>query len=504
MSTQKKVLENSFLYIFSSLLVKAIGFLLLPIYTKFLLPKDYGITNLVSGFTSVATFIIAFSLYSAIIRFYTDYKEDGEKLKRFYGSIITFIMISGGLFIGAGFIFDNLLIALFFKGITFYPVVLLALVTLIFLALHTVHQNILQSMQKGKKLAMINLILFALQVGIVLFFIGILKLGATGVLLTTLIINVGYFVYMMIDLKRSKLIVLGIDFKILKEALTYSIPIMPHNLSTQIANFTTQIFINNSTSLASVGLYGIASQFSAIIDVVQVSVNQAFTPWFYDMMNTKEDVDKKSIVSLSNILLIVYSLLYMGIGLFSQEVILIMTSEKYILSWTVIPVLVVGFSVKSIYYFHVNILFYYKSAAKKIFIATLTGSFADILLAFVLVPKFGMYGAALSFIIAKVIVVSIVVTICKKYNDIGYKVIGMLKIIVPSLIFMGTGLIFSYTRYLTVFSWKNLCYKMLILLTYLAFIYITNKSAIRKALSSDKVRQLLSRIPMKIKYHRSS
>ena len=35
MSGIRKVLENSFLYTFSSLLVKAIGFILLPVYTKF-------------------------------------------------------------------------------------------------------------------------------------------------------------------------------------------------------------------------------------------------------------------------------------------------------------------------------------------------------------------------------------------------------------------------------------------------------------------------------------
>ena len=87
-----RVLENSFLYTFSSLLTKAIGFLLLPIYTLFLTPEDYGITNLVNSFTSVATYIVAFSLYVAVIRFYVDYKDEQDKLKRFYGTIVTFVL----------------------------------------------------------------------------------------------------------------------------------------------------------------------------------------------------------------------------------------------------------------------------------------------------------------------------------------------------------------------------------------------------------------------------
>ena len=202
MSGKSKVLENSFLYTFSSLLFKAVGLLLLPVYTLFLTPEDYGITNLVNSFTGVATLIVAFSLYSAVIRFYTDYKGDRKKLKRFYGTVIIFTFISGTVFVSLGLIFNNVLISWFFKGISFYPVVLIALLTLNFVSLHTIHQSILQGMQEGKKLTIINLSVFGLQVCLNLLFIGVFKLGAVGVLLATFIINIGYFIYMLFDLKK--------------------------------------------------------------------------------------------------------------------------------------------------------------------------------------------------------------------------------------------------------------------------------------------------------------
>lgn len=493
MSSKRKVLENSFLYTFSALLVKAIGFFLLPVYTLFLTPKDYGIINLINSFTQVAIFFVAFSLFSAVIRFYADYKDDREKLKRFYGTVITFIFISSSVFVTLGLVFNNVLISWFFKGISFYPIVLIALLTLTFFSLHTIHQSVLQGMQQGKKLTIINLSVFSLQVCLNLFFIGVLKLGAIGVLLATFIINIGYFIYMLFDLKKNNLIAFCIDMKILREALSYSVPIMPHNLSTHIANFASRVFINNSWSIALVGLYSVASQFAVLIDTVQTSVNKAFAPWFYDMMNTSKEESKKDVVSLSHFLLILYSILYMGIGLFSQEVIIIMTNERYLMAWTVIPILVIGFSVKSIYYFYVNVLFYYKNAARKIFIATITGSFADIVLAFVLVPRYGMYGAAVAFLIAKVIIVAIVVFISKKYNDIGYRVTRMLKIVVPSLLFMGGGLYFSYTKYMTVFSWINLLFKLGILIIYLVYLYFTNKKMINRIVESGKIQQILRR-----------
>ena len=488
-----RVLENSFLYAFSSLLTKAIGFLLLPVYTTFLTPEDYGITNLVNSFTGVAIFIVAFSLYSAIIRFYVDYKDNCEKLKRFYGTLVTFITLSGSIFVSFMVLLRDFLIAWFFEGIAFYPVVVIALLGLTFACLHTVHQSILRGMQAGKKLTAINLIVFTLSVIFTLIFIGIFKMGAVGVLLSSLLINVLYVAYMVCDLKNNDLITFCIDKTILKEALRYSIPIMPHNLSTHIASFASRVFINRSASLATVGLYSVAMQFGTIIDMIQSSVNQAFAPWFFDVMSRGGNAGKREAVVLSRFLLIGYSLIYMGIGLFSPEVLMIMTTERYHLAWTVIPILVVAFSVKSIYYFYVNVLFYYKQAANKVFISTITGSFADVILASILVKILGMYGAAIAFLVAKVIVVSIVVAMSKLYEDVGYRVTDMLKIIIPSLMFMGVGLYFSYTIYLTAFSWLNLLYKAGVLFAYLAFIYFTNRNGIDELIKSGKFQEFLKK-----------
>ncbi|WP_418792202.1 oligosaccharide flippase family protein [Phosphitispora sp. TUW77] len=491
MTKKSKVLVNSFFYTFSALLVKAISLLILPVYTFFLTPEDYGIINLVSSFTGVATFIVAFSIYSAVIRFYADYKDDREKLKRFYGTVIIFTFISGTIFISLGMIFKSTLISWFFEGISFYPDVLIVLLTLNFVSLHSIHQSILQGMQQGKKLTIINLVVFGIQVCLNLLLIAFFKLGASGVLLATFIINITYVLYMLIDLKKNNLVKYCIDMTLLGETLKYSVPLIPHNLSTNIASFASRVFMNYSGSLSLVGLYSVAFQFGALIDTVQTSVNKAFQPWFYNIMNCQGKENKTDVVSFSRFLLIVYSLMYMGIGLFSQEVIILMTNDRYTMAWTIIPILVVAFSVKSIYYFYVNVLFYHKDAARKIFIATIIGSFADIVFAYKLVPKYGMYGAAVAFLLAKTIIVSIIVFMSKRYDDIGYKVSSMLRIIIPGLLFMGGGLYFSYTKYITEICWMNLFYKIAIVCVYMIFIYLTNKKMINTIIRSGKLKQIL-------------
>lgn len=489
MSSKKKILENSILYTLSSLLVKALGFLMLPLYTYFLTPEDYGVVNLANSFIQVMIFLISFSMYSAAVRFYADYKEDKEKLKNFYSSMINTILITGAVFTVLGLYFNDFLSNTFLKGIDGAPIIVIALLTTTFLSLYTMHQKILQGMQLGRYLTLLNIITFLATLLIKVFLIVVLKLGAEGFLLAQLIINVAYSIFMLIDLRKKSLYEVVIQKDLLKEALVYSIPLVPHNLSNQIASFFSRVVLSRSNTMSSVGLYSIAMQYGALIDMIQTSVNRAFQPWFYEMMNKGDESSKKETVEFSYMLLVGYSFIYMTIGLFSQEVILLMTEDSYLEAWRVIPIFVVGYSIKSLYFFFANVITYDKKAVRKLFLSTLIGSLADVILAFILIPRFGMNGAALAFVIAKLVVVMITIYISKVSYDIGYKVTRMAAIIIPSLVFMGAGLYFSYTTYGDVFSWMNIIYKISIFHLYILFIYITNKKSIHKLLISRKVHQ---------------
>jgi O-antigen/teichoic acid export membrane protein len=218
---------------------------------------------------------VAFSLYSAAVRFYTDYKDNPNKLKRFYGTIVSFIIISGIAFFILGLVFRNVIVNIFFQGIDFFPIVFIAFLSLIFFSLLAIHQSILEGMQQGKKLTKLNLIVFLATTSLKIVLIGVCNLKALGFLLAQLIVYIVYFVFMIIDLKKNDFVDWTIDFPLLKETLKYSIPLMPHNLSTHIAYFASRVFINVNVALANVGLYSIAMEFGNLIDLVQVAVNKA-------------------------------------------------------------------------------------------------------------------------------------------------------------------------------------------------------------------------------------
>lgn len=481
--TNKKVLKNSLIYTFNNLLLKAFNFLLLPLYTAFLTPVDYGITNLLSSFSQVTTYLIAFSLYSAVIRFYADLKEDRERLKTFYGTIICFVFLSGVVFSLLAYLFQGLLEKYLFEGISFYPTVFMALIALLFTSIYTIYQDILKGMQKAKKSAFVSIAYFFLQVLLNVYFVAVLRWGANGVLLSLLISSTLASIWMLFDLKRNNLFRFCIDGPLLKEALSYSIPIIPHNLSTNIAQFVSRVFINGTSSLANVGLFSLASRFGSLADMVQNSVNMAFQPWFFEQMKKRENLNTKHIVDLAEVLLWLYSVIFLGLALYSQELIALMATQSYQASWMLVPLMVATFAIKTPYYFYVNILFYYKKASKYIFLATVSSSLVNVFLSYFLIREYGMYGSVAADAISMVIRVGVVVYLANKFSKIGYSLFQFGKQILLVLLFMVFGLYFSYTRFATSVTLGNFVYKTVVLLVFLSIALLANKGSIKQTVT---------------------
>lgn len=477
-TSSNKVLLNSIIYTCSGLLQKCFSFFLLPLYTVYLTTEDYGINSIAGSFLTTTSFIVSFSLFSAIMRFYVDLKDDPERLKRFYGSISLFVLLSGVVWIGIFYIFRAPLCKYVFSGVDFFPIVFVCLISLVFNCQHTIYDNIMRSQQKALKSSLFSIAYFLLTVTLNIIFVVGFQLGVLGILLATAISSFLYTVYFVIEMSTKKTITFCLDWALLKQALKYSVPIMPHNLSTHIAVLVSNVFIGGVNTLSTLGVYSVATQFGNIADTIQTYADSAYGPWLYENLKNKEDAYKKTIRKTVNFIISVIGLFFIGISLFAHDYIVLLVDPDYIGAWRFVPWIVGVFAIKTIYYFYVQILFYYKKASRKLFIATLSGSLINVLLSAIIIPIYGVYGSILADAIAMLIRVSIIVIISKKYDDAGLRIRDFILnfLVVMSFIFVGLGL--TYLKYGNTFSWVNFLYKIAVVVVYLVYLLIRYRSSI--------------------------
>ncbi len=387
-----KVLGNSVIYTAVTVLQRCISFFLLPLYTTYLTPADYGITGVVSSVSSLLAIFCTLGLSAAGSRFYYKYNGDPEYSRKLYGTIACSILINSALFGGIFLIAHKLIVDPMVGGIDFYPCVLVGLLNVLVTPLYTLYQSYLQTIQDGVKFGINAMLNFLLILGLTILFVVPFRMGALGVLLANLIASVVFFIYVFFDFFIHQKI--GIDKQVFRETYKYSLPLLPHTLANWSNGTIDKLLVNGIRSETDAGLYNLGNQYSSVADTIAVSINNAYVPWFYDKANDVHN-NMPSIRRMSEMITYAVCLLSIILAFFSKEVLDIMISNPaYDGVWKVIPFLICGVIFNSIYFFYVNILFLKNTGV--IFTITVSTIFINVGLNLLLIPLFGFIGAGIA------------------------------------------------------------------------------------------------------------
>lgn len=462
----RKLYRNSAIYTLCNFMLKAMNFLLLPLYTAFLTTADYGVTGLMDRFVAVASVLSTLSLQAGVMRFYVDYRDDSDMLPRFTGTVMCFALVSTFVFDLAFLALRQLLVPVLFEGVAFWPTVAVTLAGLAFTNVYSVYQQILRGMERARESAATSVAYLLLNIILSVALVIGRDMGALGVVFATALTGIIMSTYAVVTMVRAGVFVPCIDWGILRPMLHYTIPLMPHNLSTQIAALVSGVLINSGGSLGSVGLYNVASKFGNACDTLQSSVSTAYSPWLYRMLEDRPKGWDRQVVSFTSTILDVYVLVFVGVSYFVREPILLLLDASYAESWMLVAPIALVYAVKSAYYFYVSVLFYYKDAANKIFIATLTSSLLNVVISFPMVAAWASYGSILADGISMFVRVAIVIWLSRKYEDAGYRLRLFVSSFLVVLVAVVAGLLPCYIRPFDVsgvlLGWRVLLYAALI------------------------------------------
>lgn len=443
-----KIVTNSALYSFTTLLQKGASFFLLPLYTAFLTPDDYGIVNVVTSVSSFLAVLIMMALNGAATRFHYKNTDEGYR-KVLWGTITSIVFISS---LGWGAVFFTLhrfLVDPFIGEVDFYPYAVIGLANTIIIPIYLLFQSYLQARQEALHYSINTFSHFLTQVGLAIVFVAIYKMGAVGMLLSNVVTSLIFFIYVLVFYIPK--IKIGIDKKVAGESFKYSLPLLPHQISIWSAGTLDRLFLNGYKGTATTGVYSVGQQFGNVVGTIAYSVNQAFVPWFFQMIEKGTEGFRK-IERMGLFAVIGYSLIAFAISLFAPEILQIMVSDKFRNAWQVIPLLTFAFVFHGVYFFFINILFVKDTGW--VFTVTLASMAVDILLNILLVPIWGFWGSGVAcFMTYFSRSVFAMILSRKKNNDIRYNYVVMCAV---PLIFLG----FSFTPWL--FSGMPLVWSLLI------------------------------------------
>jgi len=425
----KRLSKASAIYGSGHIFTKIVGFFLIPIYTRFLTPADYGILSIVGVIGSILFMVLSMGLKGAVTRFYYDYRDNKEELKSYLGTIAIFLLGINLIIIflinytGEG-LFEILIKD---TSLTFDPYMKLKIYSTYLGLASIIPLMLFRVREKPLHYISMTTIQFIISISFIIYFVVFLKQGALGS------IKGGLYASLILFIIYILLIIKVINFKInfskLIETLRFSLPLVPHALAGWVLSLSDKLILQRYSSLSEVGLYSLGYTLGMVMNFIVMSINFAWAPFFFDTAKTNKDA-KQIFARITTLWMIFISLICISGILFSREIVIFITTEKFYRSALVIPIILVSYFLNGMYFMVVNAIFYLKKT-KVLPIFTFTAAIVNIGLNFWWIPEYGMIGAAYATLVSYIIQFLLVYKYSIKIYTISYeyKKMGIVLII---------------------------------------------------------------------------
>ena len=380
---QAKLLKHSKNYLIGDVASRALSFISIPIFTRLLLPEEYGILSIYVSIYQLFKIIMTLNFHGALSRNY--HEKDGE-FPVFLGTVNVFLLVFDALLIAIMFILRENLAAYF--GVD-SSVFFLGVITSSINVFNLMYFTYLQASQQSRKYAIISFVnnILILAVAII-WVINLNSERYLGRIYATISVNflvLGYTAYNLIKMSKFKF-----EVSKIKYAAKFGVPLMPHAMSGFILAQFDRIMINRINGAADAGLYSMAYNIGLLMNVVVISINRAWTPVVYAKLREKkyEDVNKM----VANNAKIVF-LCALALIMFSKEIGMLLADPAYYSGLDLIPIIVLGYVFMYFYNVYGTYAFFRKKTLM-VSACTLVAGVVNIILNSIFIPEYGNVAAA--------------------------------------------------------------------------------------------------------------
>lgn len=455
MNSKKEYIVNTITLLIGKFSTQFVSFLLIPLYTRFLIASDYGFIDLIQTYITLFVPIFTLKLDSATFRFLIDCRKDGKEKER--DEIVTNVLAII-FFLTILVLFGMFLLRRIIK-INYYGVVCCNIFVLM---ISNILLQFLRGLGKNKHYS-ISTILMSLATLISNFvLIIVFKFNASSILISSTIANVIGIIYISIVLRLHQFIdVKLINKKKIKDLLFYSLPMIPNQLSWWIVNISDRTIITHFINTAANAVYTVSCKFSNIVNTVFAIFSTSWQETASLHINDKNSEEFLS--DMMNSIFILFASFSIIMMVMIPFVFDLMVGESYRVGFNYIPILLLG----NIFNILVSLLggiYIALKMVKQVANTTIISAILNILINLLLIKKFGLYAASVSTLIAYLIMAIYRYIDIKKYLKIK---LNFKKILVFFIAFFISSVLYFV---------NNLYANILNLLFVTTFCIILNKS----------------------------
>jgi O-antigen/teichoic acid export membrane protein len=427
----KELTKDTAVYGLSTIVGRFLNFLLVPYYTNVLAPDALGVYSNVYAYLAFMNIVYLYGTDVAFMK-YAAFEKSSKKtifstayLSVFATSVfLTLILLAfraplenlTRLSGGYEDIFPFVVFVLYFDAIAVIPFANLRLE------------------RKTTRFALIKLANILINLGLNILFISYFKMGIKGIFLANLIASAFTFVAVLPEIFRY--FDFSFNFPFWKKILKFGLPYLPASMAAMLVQVADRPILLELQGKEAVGIYS-ANYKLGIFMMLFVSMFQyAWQPFYLN--NAKEPNAKNIFAKVMTIFLVVASVIWITLSLFIDDIVRIeILSGRYFIGenyWSgtfIVPMILLAYVFNGI---NVNLQagFYIEEKTKYLPVVTFVGAAINIISNLLLIPVYGIFGAALATLFSYAAMSLVSFTLTRKFYPIKYeygKIVSMLLLL---------------------------------------------------------------------------
>jgi O-antigen/teichoic acid export membrane protein len=399
-------------YTASSVISKLIAVALLPLYTRYLTPADYGAAEVLVTGVIAASIIIRLGIIEALLRFYYQAGEEpNQVVKTAFASLLWTTTIGLAIAIPLAEPLSRLLL-----GHSDASLMRIAIFGLWVFTMFEFLTALYRLDERAKAYFVFTVANVLVTIPVTVWLVVGEDKGASGLLWGQYGTG-AVFLGGLVVAQRRRLAVVP-DFGVWRRMLRWGLPTMPAELSLYSLNFIDRVLIVRILGLGDAGLYSLSVKFAQAVNVLVKGFQLAWPPLAYSIQD--DDEARKAYAVIVTWFVSVTTFMVAGMWLLSRWIVRVLAAPEFFDSYKTIGLISTGVMLYALYLVLVIILGR-TGRTEFNFPATGAGTVVNIGLNLALLPSLGIVGAGISLVASYAVVLVLMYVFTQRLFKVHYE-----------------------------------------------------------------------------------
>ncbi len=464
MSDIKRLFKHGMIYAVGNAIQSAVAFILIPIYTRYLSPANYGYLEILNTFVSIVSIVLGLGFASALMKtYFRDVSNDDER-RKLVGTAFMFSIPVAFLVSAMMFLFSNKIGEFILQNPSLGVLVKINMLSTFFVVFMNLGLSLLRVQEKSKKYTITTVIRFLGAMGFNIYFVVYRGFDIEGVLWANLISYALVCLSLLPDIIKSS----NFSFSkaLFKKLWLFGLPIIPASIAMWFVDISDRYMLEFFRTPEEVGIYSLGYKVGFLISILLVAPMQLAWPTVYFSISHQADA-KKIYAKVLTYYSVIGIFIALVVSLLAQDFLSWFAGSAFSGAYRIVPLVAFAYVLYGVHFILVPGL-HIKEKTKLYPLLVIVPAIANILMNLWAIPRYGMMGAGATTLISFVLMVVLTQFFTRKYYAVMYEKTKLLILVLITLVVLFLGIYVEFNL-----AYQNIIWDVGMIIGFIVMLFVS-------------------------------